>query len=100
MSKSNYLVLETKQDLDDLLKSHPYVVLDVYADWCMPCRYVAPKFEALSQKYPNTMFAKIRVEHLEGKYAVTALPTFLYFQNGELVNRVMGANIGDVEKYL
>ena len=97
---TKYLVLNNKLELENILKSHHNVVLDVYADWCMPCRHVGPKFEALSQKYPTYMFAKIKVEHLEGLYQVTALPTFLYFKNGELVNRVMGANIGDVEKNL
>ena len=94
-------------EFDALLSSTTHVVVDFYADWCPPCRAIAPVFSELADKHSangQLAFAKVNVDHVDNvasRYGVSAMPTFLFFQNGapkgvqvadELVERVRGAN--------
>lgn len=64
------------------------MVVDFYADWCPPCRVIAPIFSELADSHAQTgrlAFAKVNVDHVNdvaGRYGVSAMPTFLFFQNG------------------
>lgn len=70
----------------------------VYADWCAPCKQVAPIFEQLSQALsrPNlATFVKINTDNqkdIAKAYNVTALPTFIFFRNGKVADKVQGAD--------
>lgn len=76
-------------EFDALLKSTTNVVVDFYADWCPPCRAIAPVFSKLADKYAipgHLAFAKINVDHVNdvaGRYGVSAMPTFVFFENGK-----------------
>ncbi|KAL6863448.1 hypothetical protein ACO1O0_003702 [Amphichorda felina] len=79
----------TKDDeLDALLSSTTNVVVDFYADWCPPCRAIAPIFSKLADSHAvkgRLAFAKVNVDHVKnvaGRYGVSAMPTFVFFQNG------------------
>ncbi len=50
-------------DFDKSISKDRLVVVDFYADWCGPCKAVAPRFEALKAKYPTVDFIKINVDH-------------------------------------
>jgi len=75
-------------ELDALLASTRYVVVDFYADWCPPCRAIAPVFSELADAHAlsgQLAFAKVNVDHVgdvAGRYGVSAMPTFMFFQNG------------------
>ncbi|KAI5458681.1 thioredoxin-like protein [Mariannaea sp. PMI_226] len=75
-------------ELDALLSSTAHVVVDFYADWCPPCRAIAPIFSKLADDHALTghlAFAKVNVDHVKnvaGRYRVSAMPTFVFFQNG------------------
>ena len=75
-------------EFDALLASNTHVVVDFYADWCPPCRAIAPVFSELADKHSSTgrlAFAKVNVDHVNGvatRYNVSAMPTFLFFRNG------------------
>lgn len=75
-------------ELDALLKSTTNVVVDFYADWCPPCRAIAPVFSKLADENSakgRLAFAKVNVDHVKdvaGRYSVSAMPTFVFFQNG------------------
>jgi thioredoxin 1 len=64
------------------------VVVDFYADWCPPCRAIAPTFSELADKHSSSgrlAFAKVNVDHVKdvaSGYGISAMPTFLFFQNG------------------
>lgn len=64
------------------------MVVDFYADWCPPCRAIAPIFSKLADDHSakgHLAFAKVNVDHVNdvaGRYSVTAMPTFVFFQNG------------------
>ncbi|KAE9418731.1 hypothetical protein Angca_008872, partial [Angiostrongylus cantonensis] len=71
------------------------VVVDFYAEWCGPCKLVAPVFEDLSNKYITMVFVKVDVEKCEESAAacgVSAMPTFMIFINGEKMDTFRGAN--------
>lgn len=96
MAESEHIT--TLSDLKSLLASHTYVVADFYADWCPPCKMIAPLFAQLSSQYTASgkiAFAKINVDHAQQiahTYSVTAMPTFLFFRDGQVFNTIQGAN--------
>jgi len=77
-----------------LLKTSRIVVVDFYADWCGPCKQIAPVFEQLSQQLSRKdriTFAKVDTDNqkeLASKYNVTTLPTFMVFRGGEQVEKL------------
>lgn len=70
------------------------VVVDVFADWCPPCRAIAPVLENLAGVYAGKVkFLKANIDEepeIAEVYRVEAVPTLLFFQNGELVDRIAG----------
>jgi len=81
-----------------ILSSHTVVIADFYADWCGPCKMIAPTFESLAIKYakPNKIaFVKVDVDaqgEVAQQYAVRAMPTFLVLRNGSVIDTVQGAS--------
>lgn len=73
-------------------------VLTVYADWCGPCKAIAPLYEKLSSALskPNLVtFAKVNTEtqqDIAKAYAITAMPTFIMFRHGKVAHKVQGAD--------
>lgn len=97
-------LLQTELELERLLKeSKGIVVLDIYADWCAPCRFIAPKFTDMAKSFTNMVFAKINIDNL-GKFAleykITALPAFLFFRDGQLIDKFNGANVTELTQKL
>ena len=72
------------------------VVIDFFADWCGPCRFIAPEFEKLAQTYhENAVFVKVDVDRLQGaaqEFGVRAMPTFFVVRNGAQLGSVRGAD--------
>ncbi|KAJ5500035.1 Thioredoxin [Penicillium expansum] len=90
--------ISSKQQFSSLLTSSRLVVADFHADWCGPCKAIAPAYNALAAQLsrPNHItFTKINVDHqqeLAQAYGVTAMPTFIVFKNGRVNQTVKGAN--------
>ena len=78
----------------EVLRSPILTVLDLWAEWCMPCKRIAPILDEIAAAYQG----KIRIAKLDvdanprtpGIYNVTGIPTLLVFQNGKLVDTVIG----------
>ncbi|EGY22024.1 thioredoxin [Verticillium dahliae VdLs.17] len=76
-------------EFDALLSSTSNVVVDFYADWCPPCRAIAPVFSELADNHAlegKLAFAKVNVDHVQNiasRYDVAAMPTFVVFRNGK-----------------
>ena len=66
------------------------VVIDFYATWCGPCKVIAPKVVEMAASMDNVVFLKVDVDENEDasqEYKITAMPTFLFFKNGEKVQK-------------
>lgn len=89
------IVLMDDSNFEEVLKSHPLVIVDTWAEWCAPCKAISPVFERLATEYSDRLtFAKVNTdENLEfaRTFKVLSIPTFLVFKNGELVNKWSGA---------
>lgn len=69
------------------------VVVDFWADWCGPCRALAPTIEELAGEHPEITFAKLNVdEHpeLASRHGVMSIPTLMFFVDGELKDSSIG----------
>ncbi|UKZ82856.1 hypothetical protein TrVFT333_010656, partial [Trichoderma virens FT-333] len=86
-SKRVFKIIEAAE-LDALLSSTTYVVVDFYADWCPPCRAIAPIFSKLAEDHSSNghlAFVKVNVDHVKNvaqRYNISAMPTFLFFRDG------------------
>ena len=69
------------------------VVVDMYADWCGPCKMMAPVLEEVSERMEDVTFFKLNVDTAPGiaaQFRVMSIPTFLFFKDGTLAGSVIG----------
>ena len=78
----------------EVIESPIPVLVDVWADWCMPCRMVAPAVEAIATQYAG----KVKVGKLDAdsnmtpsQLGIRGIPTLLLFRGGKVVDRIVGA---------
>ncbi len=80
----------------DVLKASGPVVVDFWAEWCGPCRMIAPALDAISTKLGDKVkIVKLNVDenpNVAGKYGIMSIPTLLMFKDGQLVDRKVGAS--------
>ncbi|WP_292490868.1 thioredoxin [Methanoculleus sp. 10] len=85
----------TDGTFQDTVSRHPFLVVDLWADWCGPCRMVAPVIEDLARDFAGRVtFGKCDVDQnrvIAAQFSVTAIPTLLFFANGALIDRAVGA---------
>ena len=80
-----------------------YTVIDFYAEWCGPCKTIAPKFEELSKKFTNVSFKKVNVDEyqeISSEFNIKLLPTFIVLKNDVEVLRVTGTDLSQIEDLL
>jgi thioredoxin 1 len=80
---------------DEVLKSTLPVLVDLWAPWCGPCRMIAPVVEKLAQKYDQRFkFCRLNVDQnpqTAANYQVMSIPTLIFFKDGKVADRVVGA---------
>ena len=85
----------TDADFKNIVTGNPLLVVDCYADWCAPCRMIAPFIQELSTEYAGRVgFAKVDVDHnpqIAIQHGIRSIPTLLFFKNGQLVDQLIGA---------
>jgi thioredoxin 1 len=79
----------------DVLKAATPVVVDFWAEWCGPCRALAPTMDALATDYgPKVRIGKLNVDEnpeVTMRYMVRGIPSIMLFKGGQLVDQVVGA---------
>lgn len=101
--------IETEAELDVLLKSESPIVIDFTAQWCGPCRLVAPLMNQLSEKYEGqAKIFKLNLDtnkSLAKRFGVKSIPAVMFFKKGELMEISVGVKTYEefcdiLEKYL
>ena len=81
-------------NFDSVKTSDKPVLLDFYADWCGPCRMVAPVVEQIAEENPQYLIGKINVDkepELAQRFNVMSIPTLIVIQNGKVIRQSEGA---------
>jgi len=93
----------------EVLKSDKPVLIDFWAEWCQPCRMIAPIVEALAEEYGGRIkVGKLDVDQntaVSGQYQIRGIPTLLLIKDGEVKEQVVGLTTkerlaGLIEKHL
>ncbi|MDO4731594.1 MAG: thioredoxin [Clostridia bacterium] len=88
------VMVVSKSNFNTIKNSEKTVLLDFYADWCGPCRMVAPIIEEIAKEHPEYIVGKINVDKepaLAQEFAVTSIPMLVVMKNGDIVTKSVGA---------
>ncbi len=90
----NGIVKATDVNWENEVLGHDGLVLvDFWAEWCGPCRMIAPVIEQVSQEFENVKVCKLNVDENPNtafKYEITGIPTMIFFKDGKPVDQVVG----------
>ena len=94
MASENVVEFTDENFESEVLKSSQPVLVDFWAEWCMPCRMLAPTIEKIAKDYAG----KVKVGKLDtdanrdvaAKYSISAIPTVILFKNGQVAQKFVG----------
>ena len=88
------IVNVTKENIEELKTNNETLLLDFYADWCGPCRMIAPIVHEIAEETPGVTVGKVNVDiegELAEEFAVFSIPTLVVMKNGKIVAQSAGA---------
>ena len=87
------LKITNKNFKEEVLNSDKPVIIDFYADWCMPCKMMSPIIESIAEENQELKVGKINVDEaqeLAVKYNIMSIPTIIIFKNGNEHKKIIG----------
>jgi thioredoxin 1 len=94
MAAANILTLTQENFETEVLKSSRPILVDFWAEWCGPCKMIAPILDELATEYDGkVLIGKVNIdEHqsLAAQYGVRAIPTLLIFKQGQVAEQIVG----------
>ncbi|MBL8519195.1 MAG: thioredoxin [Betaproteobacteria bacterium] len=78
----------TQDNFNATIENHDTVIIDFWAPWCGPCRMFAPTFEAVSEQYPDVVFAKLNTEEqqeIAAAFNIRSIPTLMVFREKVII---------------
>ena len=99
MAGGNILEFSDRNFEQEVLKSDKPVLVDFWAEWCAPCRMIAPAVEAIANEYAGrAKVGKLNVDEnpsVTSRYNIRSIPTLLVFKNGEIKEQLVGTTSKD-----
>ncbi len=94
MANANIINLDDNSFSDAVEKNTTPILVDFWAEWCMPCRALAPIIDELANEFQGKVrFAKVNVDDCKmvpGQFGIRGIPTLILFQDGKKVNELVG----------
>jgi thioredoxin 1 len=92
------LQIATPQHKEQLIQQNRLVCVNIYADWCGPCKQTAPEYSIIAQTYSKPGLCAVVKENWDKKITtVGGIPTYQFFLDGQQVDQVVGADMKEVE---
>ncbi len=95
VAKNDSAIEVTNEDFKNIINnSHKLIVVDFFAEWCMPCLMVSPIIEELAEEMKEIKFVKINSDDnqdLSKEYNISTIPCLIIFKDGKEVDRILGA---------
>ena len=94
MSSGKVIVVTDAEFESTVLQSDKLVILDFWAEWCQPCKVLAPTVEEIAGEYTETVkVGKLNVDdnpQIATKYGIRGIPTLLFFKGGQVIQQLVG----------
>ena len=94
MASKNIITLTSDNFNEEVIKSETPILVDFWAEWCGPCKMIAPILDELADEYVGKVnVGKVNIEEFQNlatEYGVRAIPTLLLFQNGQVAEQIVG----------
>ena len=94
MSDPNIVTLTDSNFKQEVLQSSTPVLVDFWAEWCGPCKMVAPILDELASEYQGKVkIGKVNIDEFQGlatEYGIRAIPTLLIFKEGQVADQIVG----------
>src|SRR5215470_16833291 len=95
MAATNIVTLTQENFASEVLQSSTPVLVDFWAEWCGPCKAIAPILDELADEYDGKVkIGKVNIDEQQGvaaEYGIRAIPTLLLFSKGQVADQIVGA---------